>query len=282
MRAASHFLKDEVQIFVELGKVPFFGGFRLARKHSLHQTQNRASLSHTRQIAHVVNIVTTDCDGDQFCSGRDGLDLSSLEKLAAMQDVLAGRARTGPVHQRKPGRSGQLLRVPVHASERYQWALRRTRASPRPAAKELPNATYRGLPFGLRFRWYNSIANPTATELRVGWRHGLDDALRKRPDEVVPYKLLPVVVESVKQGARSRPEPFNTQQWRDVDNAPTAAPSARFMQSTDADWLIVLSQRPADVYHVEAVKPPWLSLRRPLRSELSLPPVWTRRWRGCP
>ena len=42
------------------------------------------------------------------------------------------------------------------------------------------------------------------TELRVAWRHGLEDALAKQPHEVVPYKILPVVVESVKRVAHSR------------------------------------------------------------------------------
>jgi len=48
------------------------------------------------------------------------------------------------------------------------------------------------------------------TELRVAWRHGLEAALAKRPDEVVPYKLLPDVVESIKQVAGSRLRLFNT------------------------------------------------------------------------
>jgi len=48
------------------------------------------------------------------------------------------------------------------------------------------------------------------TELRVAWRRGLDSALAKKPDEVVPYKLLPDVVESVKQVVYSRLRLFNT------------------------------------------------------------------------
>lgn len=42
------------------------------------------------------------------------------------------------------------------------------------------------------------------TELRVAWRRGLEHELAKHPDEVVPYKILPSVVESVKEvvGAR--------------------------------------------------------------------------------
>jgi fructose-bisphosphate aldolase class II len=44
------------------------------------------------------------------------------------------------------------------------------------------------------------------TELRVAWRRGLEDAFAQKPREVVPYKLLPIAEESVKQivGARLR------------------------------------------------------------------------------
>jgi fructose-bisphosphate aldolase class II len=42
------------------------------------------------------------------------------------------------------------------------------------------------------------------TELRVAWRRGLEDGLAKRPDEVVPYKILPAAVDAVKQVATSR------------------------------------------------------------------------------
>jgi fructose-bisphosphate aldolase class II len=47
------------------------------------------------------------------------------------------------------------------------------------------------------------------TELRVAWRRGLENGLLKQPDEVVPYKILPFAVESVKQVARSRLRLFN-------------------------------------------------------------------------
>jgi fructose-bisphosphate aldolase, class II len=47
------------------------------------------------------------------------------------------------------------------------------------------------------------------TELRIAWRRGLEDALAKQPDEVVPYKILPLAVDSVKQVARSRLSLFN-------------------------------------------------------------------------
>jgi len=42
------------------------------------------------------------------------------------------------------------------------------------------------------------------TELRVAWRRGLEDALARRPDEIVPYKILPTAVESVKRVVSSR------------------------------------------------------------------------------
>jgi fructose-bisphosphate aldolase class II len=48
------------------------------------------------------------------------------------------------------------------------------------------------------------------TELRVAWRRGLEDGLVKQPHEVVPYKILPFAVESVKQVARSRLRLFNS------------------------------------------------------------------------
>jgi fructose-bisphosphate aldolase class II len=48
------------------------------------------------------------------------------------------------------------------------------------------------------------------TELRVAWRHGLESALAKNSDEVVPYKLLPEAVESVRQVVASRLRLFNT------------------------------------------------------------------------
>jgi fructose-bisphosphate aldolase class II len=47
------------------------------------------------------------------------------------------------------------------------------------------------------------------TELRVAWRRGLEEGLSKLPHEVVPYKILPFAVESVKNVARSRLELFD-------------------------------------------------------------------------
>jgi fructose-bisphosphate aldolase class II len=42
------------------------------------------------------------------------------------------------------------------------------------------------------------------TELRVAWRRGLQDSLAKHPDEIVPYRILPAVVDSVKEVVGSR------------------------------------------------------------------------------
>src|SRR5271167_1003588 len=48
------------------------------------------------------------------------------------------------------------------------------------------------------------------TELRVAWRHGLEQGLGKNPDEVVPYKIFPPAVEAVKQVVLSRLHVYNT------------------------------------------------------------------------
>ena len=50
------------------------------------------------------------------------------------------------------------------------------------------------------------------TELRLAWRRGLDAALAKEPNEIVPYKLLPHVVDSVKQLVSARLALFNAGQ----------------------------------------------------------------------
>jgi fructose-bisphosphate aldolase, class II len=47
------------------------------------------------------------------------------------------------------------------------------------------------------------------TELRVAWRRSLDEALSKQPHEVVPYRILPAVVEATRQLVRSRLKLFN-------------------------------------------------------------------------
>ena len=48
------------------------------------------------------------------------------------------------------------------------------------------------------------------TELRIAWRHGLEEGLKKEPDAIVPYKILPLAVESVKRVTNSRLTLFNT------------------------------------------------------------------------
>jgi len=49
------------------------------------------------------------------------------------------------------------------------------------------------------------------TELRVAWRRGLEKAFARKPHEVVPYKLLPLAEESVKQVVLARLRLFNQQ-----------------------------------------------------------------------
>jgi fructose-bisphosphate aldolase class II len=49
------------------------------------------------------------------------------------------------------------------------------------------------------------------TELRVAWRRSLEGSLTSHPSEVVPYKILPPVVGSVKQVVSSRLKLFNSQ-----------------------------------------------------------------------
>jgi len=47
------------------------------------------------------------------------------------------------------------------------------------------------------------------TELRVAWRRGLEQALRKNADSVAPYNLLPEVVRQVKSVVVERLRLFN-------------------------------------------------------------------------
>ncbi len=47
------------------------------------------------------------------------------------------------------------------------------------------------------------------TELRVAWRRGLEAALAEKPREIVPYKLLPIAEESIKQVVLARLRLFN-------------------------------------------------------------------------
>jgi fructose-bisphosphate aldolase class II len=50
------------------------------------------------------------------------------------------------------------------------------------------------------------------TELRIAWRRHLEDSLARQPNQVVPYRLLSPVVDSVKQVVSSRLKLFTTRQ----------------------------------------------------------------------
>jgi fructose-bisphosphate aldolase, class II len=53
------------------------------------------------------------------------------------------------------------------------------------------------------------------TELRIAWRRSLDESLSRQPNEVAPYKILPPVVNSVKQVVSSRLKLFRGQRVLD-------------------------------------------------------------------
>jgi fructose-bisphosphate aldolase class II len=59
------------------------------------------------------------------------------------------------------------------------------------------------------------------TELRVAWRGSLEDSLKRQPNEVVLYKILPPVIDSVKQVVSSRLKLFSAQ--RMVNEMPATA-----------------------------------------------------------
>jgi fructose-bisphosphate aldolase class II len=52
------------------------------------------------------------------------------------------------------------------------------------------------------------------TELRVAWRQSLEESLKREPNEVVPYKILPPVIDSVKEVVASRLKLFTAQPTR--------------------------------------------------------------------
>jgi fructose/tagatose bisphosphate aldolase len=52
------------------------------------------------------------------------------------------------------------------------------------------------------------------TKVRLTWRRGFDDAFPKQPTEIVPYKILPHVVDTIKDVVKSRLELFNSGQTR--------------------------------------------------------------------
>lgn len=47
------------------------------------------------------------------------------------------------------------------------------------------------------------------TELRLAWRRGIETALARHPQEVAPYKLLPVAVDAVREVVSARLRLFN-------------------------------------------------------------------------
>jgi fructose-bisphosphate aldolase, class II len=61
------------------------------------------------------------------------------------------------------------------------------------------------------------------TELRVAWRRSLEDSLKRQPTEVVPYKILPPVLDSVKQVVSSRLKLFSAR--GNADKIPMATAS---------------------------------------------------------
>ena len=46
------------------------------------------------------------------------------------------------------------------------------------------------------------------TELRLAWRHGLEESLASHPGEVVPYKILPTAIERIRRVVTSRLQLF--------------------------------------------------------------------------
>jgi fructose/tagatose bisphosphate aldolase len=42
------------------------------------------------------------------------------------------------------------------------------------------------------------------TEVRIAWRRGMDRALSTHANEIVPYKILPLAVDSVKEVVTAR------------------------------------------------------------------------------
>ena len=69
------------------------------------------------------------------------------------------------------------------------------------------------------------------TELRVAWRRGLEAGLAAEPNQVVPYKILPVAVESVKQVTLARLRLFNQIAKPAIGKKDMAASTAREQQA---------------------------------------------------
>jgi fructose-bisphosphate aldolase, class II len=69
------------------------------------------------------------------------------------------------------------------------------------------------------------------TELRVAWRKGLEAGLAAQPNQVVPYKILPTAVESVKQVTLARLRLFNRIVEPKIGKKDTRATRAREQQA---------------------------------------------------
>ncbi len=48
------------------------------------------------------------------------------------------------------------------------------------------------------------------TEIRIAWRKGVEQALKDKPDEVAPYKLLPIAIDEIGKIVTQRLELFNS------------------------------------------------------------------------
>jgi fructose-bisphosphate aldolase class II len=68
------------------------------------------------------------------------------------------------------------------------------------------------------------------TELRVAWRSGLEAGLAAQPSQVIPYKILPFAVMSVKLVACARLRLFNGVRQLPVEDECAVAPTAREQQ----------------------------------------------------
>lgn len=47
------------------------------------------------------------------------------------------------------------------------------------------------------------------TEIRLAWRKGMEKALKENPEEIIPYKILPMAIEEIKKNVSSRLKLFN-------------------------------------------------------------------------
>jgi fructose-bisphosphate aldolase class II len=70
------------------------------------------------------------------------------------------------------------------------------------------------------------------TELRVAWRRSLQDSMAREPNEVVPYRILLPVVDSVKQVVSSRLELFNRRRAREKKSSTNQAKVDTLTDST--------------------------------------------------